>query len=220
MTDTKATDAPTVLRPGSGKVWCLGAWVIGAGLVITQFVIGAPLTGLKGTAAVLLVGYLLWLVLWSPSVTLSPSTITVRNFLRSWEIDWSAVLDLPLGMSMAVATREKTITVAAAPGRGSYQVGRAGALGRFARVRRMSPTGFATTGVASSVHRSRRWCWMAAPASEGTGLRRRRSSSSFSSWRWSRCGSSFDRSVAIALVGHDLRFVVGSRHGDAEANRR
>jgi hypothetical protein len=133
MTDTKATDAPTVLRPGSGKVWCIGAWVIGAGLVITQFVIGAPLTGIKGTAAVLLVGYLLWLVLWSPSVTLSPSTITVRNFLRSWEIDWPAVLDLPLGMSMAVATREKTITVAAAPGRGSYQVGRAGALGRFAQ---------------------------------------------------------------------------------------
>jgi len=132
MSDTRIPDAGTVLRPGVGKFWCIGAWAIGAGLVITQFAIGQPLTGIKGLAAVLLVGYVLWLILWSPSVTLSPTTISVRNFLRRWEISWSSVLDLPLGMSLAVATRQKTITVAAAPGRGSYQTGRAGAYGRFA----------------------------------------------------------------------------------------
>jgi hypothetical protein len=133
MTDTRAEETRTVLRAGASKIWCIGAWLIGAGLVITQFVIGDTLTGIKGIAAVLLVGYVLWLILWSPSVTLSSSTITVRNFLRKWDIDWPSVLDLPLGMSLAVRTRDKVITVAAAPGRGSYQTGRAGAYGRFAQ---------------------------------------------------------------------------------------
>lgn len=132
MTDTRTVDPGTVLRPGASKIWCIGVWVIGAGLVITQFVTGHPLAGIKGLAAVLFVGYVLWLILWSPSVTLSPSTLTVRNFLRQWVISWASVLDLPLGMSLAVVTRGKTITVAAAPGRGSSQRNQPGAYGRLA----------------------------------------------------------------------------------------
>jgi hypothetical protein len=132
MTETKAIDAPQTLRPGSSRIWCIGAWAIGTGLVITQFVIGDSVAGFKGLAALLLLGYVLWLFLWSPSVTLSPTTLTVRNVLRTYTIAWSAVQDLPLGMSLGVVTRGKTITVAAAPGRGAPQSGRAGAYGRLA----------------------------------------------------------------------------------------
>jgi hypothetical protein len=126
--------ATLTIRVTTNKVLCIVGWIVCAGVVIAQFGVGHPLTGVKASAIVLVVAYLLWLLFWSPSVTLSPTTLGVRNLFRHYDIAWTAVQELPLGMTLRAVTGNRRITLLAVPGRGNSgrSYGRGAAIGRAA----------------------------------------------------------------------------------------
>jgi len=105
------------IRATTNKVLFIVGAVICVGVAVAQFAVGHYLTGIKAGAVILLVIYLLWLVFWSPSVTLSPDTMGVRNLIRHYDIRWSAVAELPIGLTMRALVGSRSITLLAVPGR-------------------------------------------------------------------------------------------------------
>jgi hypothetical protein len=105
------------VRARTNEVLFIVATVICVGIAVAQFAIGEYLTGIKAGAIVLLVIYLLWLLFWSPSVRLSAENLGVRNLFRHYDIRWSAVSELPIGLTMRAVVGARKVTLMAIPGR-------------------------------------------------------------------------------------------------------
>jgi hypothetical protein len=121
MTDT------TTLRSRFGRaltviVWAILAVFIGSFAVQLQ---GAQL--LRYTPVIVLMGYVIWLLLWSPSVTIAPSGVTIRNLVRKNVVSWPAIerIDTRFALTLFTSTRRITAWSAPAPSRfASYRAAR------------------------------------------------------------------------------------------------
>lgn len=81
------------LRPVSAGItfWlavAIGVWAV------SDAARGGPLVGLRWGAGAVLVLWVLWLVLWSPSLRIRDDRLEVVNGLRTWTIPWTRVEDV------------------------------------------------------------------------------------------------------------------------------
>lgn len=70
---------------------------------------------LRYTPIILLSGYLVWLLMWSPSVTIAPSGVTVRNLLRTNEVSWPAIQTVDTRLALTLQTTAGKIVAWSAP---------------------------------------------------------------------------------------------------------
>ena len=80
---------------------------------------------LRYVPVILFMGYLVWLVLWSPSVTIAPSGVTVRNLVRSFTVSWPAIQRIDTRFALTLFTHELKITAWSAPAPGRFAAYRA-----------------------------------------------------------------------------------------------
>jgi hypothetical protein len=121
----RATSDSTTLRPRFGRILTIVVW---ASLVafIAGFVIQLDLVQLvRYVPVILLMGYLVWLLLWSPSVTIAPSGVTIRNLVRSFAISWPAIKRIDTRFALTLFTHTQKITAWSAPAPGRFATYRA-----------------------------------------------------------------------------------------------
>jgi hypothetical protein len=119
-----ATDS-TTLRPRFGQVLTVVVWAILAAFIAGFIVQLDGLQLLRYVPVILLMGYLVWLLFWSPSVTIAPSGVTVRNLLRSFTLSWPAILRIDTRFALTLFTHDVKITAWAAPAPGRFAAYRA-----------------------------------------------------------------------------------------------
>jgi hypothetical protein len=119
-----ASTQSTTLRPRFGRVLV----VVCEAIVLIAFV-GVCTIGIAAVlrfgALVLLCGYVVWLLFWSPSVTIAPSGVTVRNLLRTHEVSWPAIQRIDTKYALQLFTTLGTITAWSAPAPGRHATLRA-----------------------------------------------------------------------------------------------
>jgi hypothetical protein len=109
----------TTLRPLFGKVLVILVWVICAIALGSLFVNFRVLELLRYIALIAFAAYGVWILFWSPSVTIGPSGVIVRNLLRSFDISWPAVqrVDTKFALTLFTPTRKIVAWSAPQPGR-------------------------------------------------------------------------------------------------------
>jgi hypothetical protein len=123
----RATTDSTTLRSRFGRALTVIVWAILA-VFIVSFAVqleGAQL--LRYTPVILLMGFVIWLLLWSPSVTIAPSGVTIRNLVRNNVVSWPAIerIDTRFALTLFTSTRRITAWSAPAPSRfASYRAAR------------------------------------------------------------------------------------------------
>jgi Bacterial PH domain len=90
-------------------------WVLLGTIFVSLVVQLQPAALLRFTPVIALVGYALWIVLWSPSVTIGPSGVTVRNLLRSSDVTWPAIQRIDTRFALTLYTTAGTIVAWSAP---------------------------------------------------------------------------------------------------------
>jgi hypothetical protein len=111
----RVTQDSTTLRSRFGIVLVIVMWLILAAVLISM-VVGLQLLELARYAPLLLlIGYVLWILLWSPSVTIAPSGVTVRNLLRSHAVSWPAIQRIDTRFSLTLYTTAGRIPAWSAP---------------------------------------------------------------------------------------------------------
>lgn len=105
----------TTLRPRFGQVLTVVVGLIVlAGLV--SFVIVGDYVGLgKYVALMLLLAFLPWLLFWSPSVTVDPGGVVIRNLIREHRVTWPAIERIDTRFALELFTPKGKITAWAAP---------------------------------------------------------------------------------------------------------
>jgi hypothetical protein len=120
-----SSDSKT-LRPRFGRVLVvLSAAIAVAVLVSLGFAGLGPL--LRFGPLAILGAYLVWLLFWSPSVTIAPSGVIVRNILREHEVTWPAIQRVDTKYALQLFTTAGTITAWSAPAPGRHATFRAAA---------------------------------------------------------------------------------------------
>lgn len=114
------TEDSTTLRSRVGKGLAVVAWLIGLAVLVSLVVAGHPLDLLRYTGAVLLAGYLAWLAFWSPSVTIAPSGVVIRNLLRSHAVTWPAIQLVDTRFALTLVTPSGKIAAWSAPAPSRY----------------------------------------------------------------------------------------------------
>jgi hypothetical protein len=112
------SDAVT-LRPLFGKVLVVLIWLICA-VALAGLILEFNLLELvRYVALIAFAAYGVWILFWSPSVTISPSGVTVRNLLRSFDISWPAIqrVDTKYALTLFTPTRKVVAWAAPQPGR-------------------------------------------------------------------------------------------------------
>jgi hypothetical protein len=116
----RVTEESTTLRPRFGLVLTVLVWCVCAAALVTMVVTGrwADL-GRYGVLAVL-VAYVMWLLFWSPSVTIALSGVSVRNLLRVHEVSWPAIQNVDTKYALTLTTPSGKIAAWAAPAPSRY----------------------------------------------------------------------------------------------------
>ena len=115
-----ATTDSTTLRPRFGQVLTVVVWAILVAFIAGFVVQLDGLQLLRYVPVILLMGYLVWLALWSPSVTIAPSGVTVRNLIRSFLVSWPAIKRIDTRFALTLFTHEQKITAWSAPAPGRF----------------------------------------------------------------------------------------------------
>jgi hypothetical protein len=114
------TEAVT-LRPLFGKILVVLVWLIcGAALsgLVLEF---DPLRFVRYVALIALAAYAVWILFWSPSVTISPSGVVVRNLLRSFDVSWPAIQRVDTKYALTLFTPVRKIVAWSAPQPGRFE---------------------------------------------------------------------------------------------------
>lgn len=111
----RVTSDSTTLRSRFGRVLVVVVWAI-----LIAFIVGLVLqqdaSGLLRFAPVIVLGgYLVWLLMWSPSVTIAPSGVTVRNLLRTNDVSWPAIQSVDTRFALTLQTAAGKIVAWSAP---------------------------------------------------------------------------------------------------------
>ena len=115
----RASEDSTTLYSRSGRGFAVIGWLFCLGVPITLLVDGHYLGLLRYGGIVLLAALLVWMMFWSPNVTIAPSGVTVRNLIRSHEISWPAIqlVDTKYALTLTTAAGKIVAWSAPAPGR-------------------------------------------------------------------------------------------------------
>jgi len=116
----RVTEESKTLRPRFGMVITVLVWCVCAVALVTMVVTGrwADL-GRYGVLA-LLVAYVMWLLFWSPSVTIALNGVQVRNLLRVHEITWPAIQNVDTKYALTLFTPSRKIVAWGAPAPSRY----------------------------------------------------------------------------------------------------
>jgi hypothetical protein len=132
----RVTEDSKTLRSRFGVVITLLVWVVCAVPLVTLAVGGQWLGLLRWGPLALFAAFGMWLLFWSPSVTIAPGGVEVRNLLRSHAISWPAIEDVDTRYALRLTTPAGRITAWAAPAPSSH-----GGLRAAGSVRRTADAG-------------------------------------------------------------------------------
>ena len=118
--EPSATTDSTTLRSRFGQVLTVVVWAILAAFIVGFIIQLDGLQLLRYAPVILFMGYLVWLALWSPSVTIAPSGVTVRNLIRSFSVSWPAIKRIDTRFALTLFTHELKITAWSAPAPGRF----------------------------------------------------------------------------------------------------
>jgi hypothetical protein len=121
----RVTEESKTLRSRFGLVLTVLVWAVCAAALVTIVVTGrwADL-GRYGALAVL-VAYVMWLLFWSPSVTIALSGVEVRNLLRVHDVSWPAIQNVDTKYALTLFTPKGKVVAWAAPAPSRYAAMRA-----------------------------------------------------------------------------------------------
>jgi hypothetical protein len=105
----------TTLRPLFGKVLVIGVWVICGTALISLIAELDLLNFLRFVTLIAFAAYAVWILFWSPCVTIAPSGVTVRNLLRSYDISWPAIQRVDTKFALTLFTAGAKIVAWSAP---------------------------------------------------------------------------------------------------------
>ena len=108
------------LRPLFGKVIVVLIWLICAIALGSLFVDFRP-ANLRYIPLVAFAAFGVWILFWSPSVTIGPSGVTVRNLLRSFDVSWPAIQRVDTKYALTLYTATKRIVAWSAPQPGRFE---------------------------------------------------------------------------------------------------
>lgn len=111
----KVTSDSTTLRSRFGRVLVIVVWAILVAFLVSLIVELNPNSLLRDTPLILLGGFGVWLLMWSPSVTIAPSGVTVRNLLRTNDISWPAIQTIDTRFALTLQTPAGKIVAWSAP---------------------------------------------------------------------------------------------------------
>jgi hypothetical protein len=111
----KVTSDSTTLRSRFGRVLVIVVWAILVAFMVSLIVELNPNSLLRDTPLILLGGFGVWLLMWSPSVTIAPSGVTVRNLLRTNDISWPAIQTIDTRFALTLLTPAGKIVAWSAP---------------------------------------------------------------------------------------------------------
>jgi hypothetical protein len=113
-----SSDSKT-LRPRFGRVLTVLVAVIAVAVLISIGVTGVVNLVRFGPLVILGV-YVVWLLFWSPAVTIAPSGVIVRNVLREHEVTWPAIQRVDTKFALQLFTSAGTVTAWSAPAPGRH----------------------------------------------------------------------------------------------------
>lgn len=121
----RVTEESKTLRSRFGLVITVLVWAVCAVAVVTMVVTGRWADLARYGALAVLVGYVVWLLFWSPSVTIAPSGVEVRNLLRVHDVSWPAIQNIDTKYALTLMTRARKVVAWAAPAPSRYATMRA-----------------------------------------------------------------------------------------------
>ncbi|HEX4057475.1 MAG TPA: PH domain-containing protein [Galbitalea sp.] len=111
----RVTQDSTTLRSRFGIVLVVIVWLI-LGSAFVSMIVGQQWLQIARYAPLFaLIGYVLWILLWSPSVTIAPSGVTIRNLLRSHAVSWPAIQRIDTRFALTLYTAAGKIPAWSAP---------------------------------------------------------------------------------------------------------
>jgi hypothetical protein len=111
----RVTEDSTTLRSRFGIVLVVVVWLIFAYVFVDMIVLHQWLQMLRLTPLFALICYALWILMWSPSVTIAPSGVTVRNLVRSHAVSWPAIQRIDTRYALTLYTASGRIPAWSAP---------------------------------------------------------------------------------------------------------
>jgi hypothetical protein len=111
----RVTQDSTTLRSRFGIALVIIVWLILGSVFIAMIVQLQWLQIARYTPLFALIGYVLWILLWSPSVTIAPSGVTIRNLIRSHAISWPAIQRIDTRFALTLYTTGGKIPAWSAP---------------------------------------------------------------------------------------------------------
>lgn len=116
----------TTLRPRFGQVLSIVVVaIIVSGLV--SFMVVGDFAGLAKSAAILLfAAWATYVLFWSPSVTVDPAGVVIRNLIREHRVTWPAIERIDTKYALELYTTAGKFTAWAAPAPSRVSSGRAG----------------------------------------------------------------------------------------------
>jgi len=121
----RVTEESKTLRSRFGLVLTVLVWAVCAAALVTIVVTGRWADLGRYGALALLVAYVMWLLFWSPSVTIALSGVAVRNLLRVHEVSWPAIQRVDTKYALTLFTPKRKIVAWAAPAPSRYAAMRA-----------------------------------------------------------------------------------------------
>lgn len=112
---TGVNSETTTLRSRFGQTLVVVVWAIIAAFAVALIAQGQILPILKYGALPVLAAFVVWLLMWSPSVTIGPSGVTVRNLLRTNDVSWPAIQRIDTRFALTLYTSAGTIVAWSAP---------------------------------------------------------------------------------------------------------
>lgn len=120
--DHERVQETITLRPRFGQVLTVIVAVIVAGALVSFIVVGDVAGLLRFVWPFLLLAYTTWLLFWSPSVTIDPAGVVVRNLLREHRVTWPAIMRIDTKFALTLYTETRRISAWAAPAPGRAPV--------------------------------------------------------------------------------------------------
>ena len=111
----RVTQDSTTLRSRFGIALVIVVWCVLLAILIGLIVQLKPLPLVHYVPVIALVAYVIWILMWSPSVTIAPSGVTVRNLLRTNDVSWPAIERIDTRFALTLYTKAGKIVAWSAP---------------------------------------------------------------------------------------------------------
>ncbi|MBB6405665.1 PH domain-containing protein [Arthrobacter sp. AZCC_0090] len=132
-----------IFKARTSRLFAWTCWAIAAFGVVVTLVVAGP-GALPGTAPLLLVAFIGWLLFWRPAVVVLDSGVRLENPYRTIEVPWDALVQVDTRYALTLMTPHKKYPAWAAPAPGIWG-------GRNARPEHLKGLPDTTYGPGSSV---------------------------------------------------------------------